>query len=58
MKTWGSFNDNLAMDVVYFNQLLGAAHTQKLVELLFQTFSTFFIVTPWGVNPLLPVNQL
>ena len=29
--------------VVYFEQLLGAAHTQKLAEILFQPFSTFFV---------------
>ena len=28
--------------VVYFDQLLGAARTQKLVEQLFQPFSAFF----------------
>ena len=31
------------MSVVYFDQLLGAVRTQKLVEILFfQPFSTFF----------------
>ena len=29
-------------NVVYFDQLLGAARTQKLVETFFQPFSTFF----------------
>ena len=29
--------------VVYFDQLLGATHTQKLVETFFQMFSTFFV---------------
>ena len=28
---------------MYFDQLLGAARTQKLVEILFQPFSTFFV---------------
>ena len=30
------------MGVVYFDQLLGAAHTLKLVETFFCRFSTFF----------------
>ena len=29
--------------VVYFNQLLGATCTQKLVETFFRHFSTFFV---------------
>ena len=31
------------MAVVYFDQLSGAARTQKLVKLLFQLFLTFFV---------------
>ena len=34
---------NLFRGVVYFDQLLGVAHTQKLVKLLLQQFSTFFV---------------
>ena len=33
----------IVLGVVCFDQLLVAAHTQKLVKLLFQQFSTFFV---------------
>ena len=35
---------------MYFNQLLGAAHTRKLVETLFQPFSTFLIFKCFSKN--------
>ena len=34
---------NTMSNVVYFNQILGAAHNQKLVETLFLPFSTFLV---------------
>ena len=34
---------NQLSNVVYFDQFLGAAHTQKLVETFFQPFLNFFV---------------
>ena len=36
-------NENWVVIVVYFDYLSGAARTRKLVKLLFQRFSSFFI---------------
>ena len=60
------FHGFMTSCVVYFDQLLGAAHTQKLVEtFFFSRFSTFFEnqpktdnVPPQGVDSLLHVDQL
>ena len=60
------------MPVVYFDQLLGTAYTQKLAQhpkaggnIFFSRFSTFFdhftpffSVPPQGVDQLLHVDQL
>ena len=42
-KTFLSFKKSIEQVVVYFDQLLDAAITQKLAEILFLTVSTFFV---------------
>ena len=39
-----AFSNVLELGVVYFNQLSGAARTQKLVKTLFSAVSTFFFL--------------
>ena len=46
------------VNVVYFDQLSGAARTQKLVETKIQPKKDKFKVTPQGVDQLLHVDQL
>ena len=75
LAPWQRFNNpgeslnhlwpNCLLDVVYFNQLSGAAHTQKLAELLFSAilnlfcyFKTFFSDFTAEINKKHPKKKL